>query len=119
MRPHTFPGEAWLPPPSPRSASGTTGVHALVTDGLYLDLRHALRNPADDPTMCFRTGLDDDVHAHVLKTPGTLTPIHRTAVQLRALADEVPAGRLVRLTVTCQGGRHRAVDRTCDRVSAE
>ncbi|MFJ6252694.1 MULTISPECIES: hypothetical protein [unclassified Streptomyces] len=46
--------------------------------------------------MRFRTGLDDDVHAHVLKTPGTLTLIHRTAVQLRALAEEVPAGRLVR-----------------------
>ncbi|MFC8495135.1 hypothetical protein ACFUJU_30965 [Streptomyces sp. NPDC057235] len=32
----------------------------------------------------------------------------RTAVQLRALADEVSAGRLVRLTVACQGGRHRS-----------
>ncbi|MFB7032603.1 MULTISPECIES: hypothetical protein [unclassified Streptomyces] len=30
------------------------------------------------------------VYAHVLKTPGALTLINRTAVQLRALADEVP-----------------------------
>ncbi|MEV7676446.1 RNase adapter RapZ [Streptomyces sp. NPDC088752] len=85
------------------------GVHALVTDGLYLDLSRALRNPASDPAMRYRTGLDDDVHAHVLATPGALEVILRTAVQLRALADEVPVGRLVRLTVACQGGRHRSV----------
>ncbi|MFJ3099108.1 hypothetical protein [Streptomyces hydrogenans] len=53
--------------------------------------------------MRYRTGLDDDVYAHVLKTPGALTLINRTAVQLRALADEVPVGRLVRLTVACPG----------------
>ncbi|MFF5637332.1 hypothetical protein [Streptomyces sp. NPDC012825] len=85
------------------------GAHALVTDGLYLDLSRALRNPAADPTMRYRTGLDDDVHAHVLATPGALEVIFRTPVQLRALADEVPVGRLVRLTVACQGGRHRSV----------
>ncbi|WP_157864989.1 RNase adapter RapZ [Streptomyces prasinopilosus] len=85
------------------------GAHDLVTDGLYLDLRTALRNPADDPTMRYRTGLDGDVYAHVLATPGAREVIARTAVQLRVLADEVPAGRLVRLTVACQGGRHRSV----------
>ncbi|MFC8885847.1 hypothetical protein ACFT54_09830 [Streptomyces cinereoruber] len=85
------------------------GAHDLVTDGLYLDLRRALRNPADDPTMRYRTGLDPDVRDHVLNTPGAREIIARTAVQLRALADEVPAGRLVRLTVACQGGRHRSV----------
>ncbi|MFC7796208.1 RapZ C-terminal domain-containing protein [Streptomyces cinereoruber] len=87
------------------------GAHDLVTDGLYLDLRHALRNPADDPAMRYRTGLDADVYAHVLATPGALELILRTVVQLRALADEVPVGRLVRLTMACQGGRHRTVDR--------
>lgn len=81
----------------------------LIIDGLYLDLRRALRNPADDPTMRYRTGLNDDVRAHVLATPGAEEVIARTAVQLRALADEVPPGRLVRLTVACQGGRHRSV----------
>ncbi|MFJ7264980.1 hypothetical protein ACIQV2_33045 [Streptomyces globosus] len=85
------------------------GAHELVTDGLYLDLRHALRNPAADPAMRYRTGLDPDVYAHVLATPGALDLITRTAVQLRALADETPVGRLVRLTVACQGGRHRSV----------
>ncbi|MFC7795359.1 RapZ C-terminal domain-containing protein [Streptomyces cinereoruber] len=59
--------------------------------------------------MRYRTGLDDDVYAHVLATPGALTLINRTAVQLYALADEVSVGRLVRLTVACQGGRHRSV----------
>ncbi|MEW1699379.1 RNase adapter RapZ [Streptomyces sp. NPDC091278] len=85
------------------------GAHDLVTDGLCLDLRTALRNPADDPTMRFRTGLDADVYAHVLDTPGAREIIARTAVQLRVLADEVPSGRVVRLTVACQGGRHRSV----------
>ncbi|MGA4980277.1 RapZ C-terminal domain-containing protein [Streptomyces cinereoruber] len=85
------------------------GALGLVDTGLYLDLGRVLRNPADDPTMRYRTGLDNDVYAHVLKTPGALALINRTAVQLRALADEVPVGRLVRLTVTCQGGRHRSV----------
>ncbi|MFE5729593.1 hypothetical protein ACFQ7A_01585 [Streptomyces sp. NPDC056528] len=37
------------------------------------------------------------------------TLINRTAVQLRALADEVPVGPLVRLAMACQGGRHRSV----------
>ncbi|MES9811068.1 hypothetical protein [Streptomyces sp. CS081A] len=88
------------------------GAHDLVTGGLYLDLCHAPRNPADDPAMRYRTGLDADVYAHVLATPGALELIARTAVQFLALADETPVGRLVRLTVACQGGRHRAVDRT-------
>jgi UPF0042 nucleotide-binding protein len=85
------------------------GAHQLVTDGLYLDLRHALRNPAADPTMRYRTGLDDDVYAHVLATPGARQVIARTTAQLQALAKETPRGRLVRLTVACQGGRHRSV----------
>ncbi|WP_345189123.1 RapZ C-terminal domain-containing protein [Streptomyces lavendulae] len=85
------------------------GAHQLVTDGLYLDLRWALRNPADDPALRYATGLDAGVYAHVLATPGARELIVRTAVQLQALAEEVPAGRLVRLTVACQGGRHRSV----------
>ncbi|MEW1699383.1 RNase adapter RapZ [Streptomyces sp. NPDC091278] len=85
------------------------GAHQLVTDGLYLDLRTALRNPADDAGMRFRTGLDEDVYDHVLNTPGARRIIARTAVQLRLLADEVPARHVVRLTVACQGGRHRSV----------
>src|SRR5690349_5202641 len=80
------------------------GAHDLVTDGLYVDLRRALRNPADDPTMRYRTGLDDDVYEHVLNTPGARDLINRTAVQLRLLVDEVPVGHVARLTVACQGG---------------
>ncbi|MGW9448654.1 hypothetical protein [Streptomyces sp. NPDC055632] len=76
------------------AATSSIGVrhgrtHGFVATGLHLDLRRVLRNPADDPAMRYRTGLDD-VYAHVLKTPGALTLINRTAVQLRALADEVP-----------------------------
>ncbi|MGW6971658.1 RapZ C-terminal domain-containing protein [Streptomyces sp. NPDC054952] len=80
------------------------GAHQLVIDGLYLDLSKALRNPADDPAMRYLTGLHREVYAHVLRTPGARGLIVRTAVQLRALADEVPRGHLVRLTVACQGG---------------
>ncbi|MGA5499346.1 RapZ C-terminal domain-containing protein [Streptomyces cinereoruber] len=92
------------------SSIGTRHEGALgLVAGLYLDLSRVLRNSADDPAMRYRTGLDDDIYAHVLKTPGALTLINRTAVQLRALAEEVPVGRLVRLTAACQGGRHRSV----------
>ncbi|MCX4444848.1 RNase adapter RapZ [Streptomyces sp. NBC_01789] len=85
------------------------GAHDLITYGLYVDLRRALRNPADDPTMRYRTGLDADVYDHVLSTPGARDLINRTAIQLHLLADEVPVGRVARLTVACQGGRHRSV----------
>lgn len=85
------------------------GAHDLVTDGLYLDLRTALRNPADDPSMRYLTGLHPRVFHHVLATPGACELISRTSRQLRALADEVPLGQVVRLTVACQGGRHRSV----------
>ncbi|WP_412075347.1 hypothetical protein [Streptomyces sp. col6] len=80
--------------------------HDLVTDGLCVDLRRALRNPADDPAMRYRTGLDDDVYQHVLNTSGARDLINRTAVQLHLLVDEVPVGRVARMTVACQGGRH-------------
>lgn len=85
------------------------GAHELLADGLYVDLRRTLRNPADDPTMRHRTGLDADVYDHVLSTPGARDLINYTAVQLRLLVDEVPVGRVARLTVACQGGRHRSV----------
>ncbi|MFI1314560.1 hypothetical protein ACH4TS_31160 [Streptomyces albidoflavus] len=85
------------------------GAHGLVTDGLYLDLTSALRNPAADPAMRYATGLDAPVRSHVLATPGAREVIARTIVQMLALADEVPVHRLLRLTVTCQGGRHRSV----------
>ncbi|MEU8762709.1 RNase adapter RapZ [Streptomyces sp. NPDC048659] len=85
------------------------GAHDLVTDGLYLDLRRTLRNPADDPVLRYGTGLDAKVRAHVMATPRAREVITLTALRLRALADETPADRLTRLTVACQGGRHRSV----------
>ncbi|MEU3181105.1 MULTISPECIES: RapZ C-terminal domain-containing protein [Streptomyces] len=56
-----------------------------------------------------RTGLDPDVRAHVLATPGAREVIESTAVQLLALADEVPVGPVAPLPVACQGGWHRSV----------
>nr|BFD86992.1 hypothetical protein StreXyl84_63930 [Streptomyces sp. Xyl84] len=61
------------------------GAHHLVTDGLYLDLRRGLRNPADDPALRSMTGLDDEVYAHVLATPGAREVVARTAAQLRPM----------------------------------
>jgi UPF0042 nucleotide-binding protein len=80
-----------------------------LSDGLYLDLSEALRNPADDPTMRYRTGLDEDVRAHVLSTPGALPTVMRTVAQVHALLAAAEPGRLVHLTVSCRGGRHRSV----------
>nr|BFD87072.1 hypothetical protein StreXyl84_64730 [Streptomyces sp. Xyl84] len=97
-----------------RPFEGGDGAHHLLTHGLYLDMRRALRNPADAPALRSMTGLDTEVYTHLLATPGVREVVTRTAAQLRALADEVPRGRLVRLTVACQGGRHRGVDRTTE-----
>lgn len=82
---------------------------ALAALEAGLDAATAAAKAADDPALRYATGLDPKVYAHVLNTPGALELIDRTAVQLRALADEVPVGRLTRLTVACQGGRHRSV----------
>src|SRR5690606_8612731 len=39
-------------------------------DALLIDLSEALRNPHANPDMRYRTGLDPEVRAHVLETPG-------------------------------------------------
>ncbi|MEV7809040.1 RNase adapter RapZ [Microbispora sp. NPDC088329] len=83
--------------------------------GLAVNLTRALRNPPEDPDvrerMIQRTGLDPEVRAYVLDTPGALDIIGRTADQLRTLVDGWgnPTGQLVRGFVFCKGGRHRSV----------
>ncbi|RPK79874.1 glmZ(sRNA)-inactivating NTPase [Streptomyces sp. ADI98-12] len=81
----------------------------LVTDGPFLDLRRALRNPASDPALLHGTGLDDAVRERVLAMPGALDLINRAAAEVLALAGLALPGLTVRLTVACQGGRHRSV----------
>lgn len=89
--------------------AGHSEALQLVADGLFLDLRRALRNPARDPALLHGTGLDDAVREHVLATPRALDLINRAADQILALTERAPPGRLVCLTVACQGGRHRSV----------
>lgn len=77
---------------------------------LLIDLRTALRNPANDPTLIEMTGLDDPVIWHVMETPGALAVIDRTVDQALALYEANRRRNLMaRVLVGCQGGRHRSV----------
>ncbi|GAA3702308.1 hypothetical protein GCM10022224_080120 [Nonomuraea antimicrobica] len=83
--------------------------------GLAVNLTTALRNPPDDPAVRERmvqlNGLDPEVRAYVLDTPGALEIVGRTADQLRTLVDGWgnPTRMLVRGFFFCRGGRHRSV----------
>ncbi|MEV6676229.1 RNase adapter RapZ [Streptomyces erythrochromogenes] len=87
------------------------GAVELVGDGLFFDIGGRLRNPHHDPAMRYRTGLEPQVRAHVLTTPGANQVINEimaaTTALLRGHAD--PRRRLVKVTVACRGGRHRSV----------
>lgn len=74
---------------------------------ITLDARRLFRNPHADPAMRERTGLDGDVFAHVLQTPGVEAVIRRTA-QLAAELTDATDGP-VTIAVGCVGGRHRSV----------
>ncbi|GCD97118.1 RapZ C-terminal domain-containing protein [Embleya hyalina] len=74
---------------------------------ITLDLRRRFRNPHADPTMRQRTGLDEDVYAHVLETPGVRDLAAATALAAHDLAHSV-SGRIT-IACGCVGGRHRSV----------
>ncbi|MYW06045.1 hypothetical protein GT354_48785 [Streptomyces sp. SID3343] len=74
---------------------------------LTVDLRRRFRNPHQDPAMRERTGLDQDVYAHVLDTPGVRACAVWTARTVRELYAAI-GGPLV-VATGCTGGRHRAV----------
>lgn len=81
-------------------------------DALLIDLSNALRNPHHDPQMRYRTGLDPDVRAHVLETPGADRVVSLNVDRIRALntvhtLQVQPI--LTRVHVACRGGRHRSV----------
>lgn len=73
---------------------------------LVIDLRHRIRNPADDPRMREMTGLDEPVHRHVMTTPGARSLIADIAEQAMRAAWK---HHQVRVLIGCQGGRHRSV----------
>ncbi|MFF7248975.1 hypothetical protein ACFZBU_34270 [Embleya sp. NPDC008237] len=74
---------------------------------ITLDLRRRFRNPHHDPTMKHRTGLDDDVYAHVLNTPGVRNLAAATALAAHDLSHAVPEP--ITIACGCVGGRHRSV----------
>lgn len=86
------------------------GARDLIGDGLYYDLSNRLRNPADDQALRYQTGLDPDVRDHVLTTPGAMQIVERIAEEAQgALTYADKKTRLVRVTISCRGGRHRSV----------
>ncbi|MEV6547958.1 RNase adapter RapZ [Streptomyces sp. NPDC051597] len=81
-------------------------------DALRVDTR-PLRNPPDDPTvrtrMLHSNGLDPEVRAYVLGTPGAERLIERSTRRALALLQQATDGRRVDIHVVCGGGRHRSV----------
>ncbi|WP_406289566.1 hypothetical protein [Embleya sp. NBC_00896] len=74
---------------------------------ITLDLRRRFRNPHHDPATKHRTGLDDDVYAHALDTPGMRDLAAVIALAAHDLAHTVPGP--VTIACGCVGGRHRSV----------
>ncbi|MER7129711.1 RapZ C-terminal domain-containing protein [Streptosporangium saharense] len=74
---------------------------------LHVDARRLLRNPHEDPSMRYLTGLDTAVACHVLDTPGARALVRHMAAAARDLAQILPHKQIV-VGVGCQGGRHRA-----------
>ncbi|WP_235618571.1 RapZ C-terminal domain-containing protein [Embleya scabrispora] len=74
---------------------------------ITLDLRRRFRNPHHDPAMKQLTGLDADVYAHVLATPGVRDLAAATALAAHDLAHAVPGP--ITVACGCVGGRHRSV----------
>ena len=77
---------------------------------ITLDLREGFRNPADDPEMIRLTGLDERVQRHVFDTYLLLETVDATVVQALCMhAALASQGKVLRIAIGCQGGRHRSV----------
>ncbi|MEV6985015.1 RNase adapter RapZ [Sphaerisporangium sp. NPDC051017] len=78
---------------------------------LTIDARRHLYNPHRDPRMRYLTGLDEQVRAHVLATPGAANQVGNAVTFALCLLIDVThdSGELVTLAVGCAGGRHRSV----------
>ncbi|GAA1255016.1 hypothetical protein GCM10009677_01020 [Sphaerisporangium rubeum] len=76
---------------------------------ITLDVRRSLRNPHHDPSMRYRTGLDEAVAAHVMATPGATENIRGLAVLVAGMLPGTPTKDAVTVAIGCVGGRHRSV----------
>lgn len=88
--------------------------HQDAPEGCALNVdTRPLRNPPDDPEvrdrMLHANGLDAQVRAYVLATPGALPLIYRSVRRVLALLEAAERGRRVDVHVRCGGGRHRSV----------
>jgi len=107
----------------PTIVSHSSRVQVLVTSFGYLhlhaapppaavlvDVREYLRDPHTDPAFRALTGHDTPVMERVLSTPGAGALIDALVTAAAALLPAAcRAGRLVRVAVSCAGGRHRSV----------
>lgn len=96
-----------------RTVISTYGGHhrhapATTAPVISIDLRTALRNPADDPALIEMTGLDAPVRKHVLSTPGAAEIIEDATSRILA-AYQGASRRRQDAQVFCMGGRHRSV----------
>ena len=83
---------------------GAPGGYDLVAD-----LRDFIRDPHVSPALCESSGRALDVRVNVLAAPGAHALVDHLVGATLSLLVSAPAGRTVRLGVSCQGGRHRSV----------
>lgn len=76
---------------------------------VQVDLTTALRNPAADPAMIQRTGLDRPVRQHVMATSGARQIVERALEETGQALLAAPKNELTEVFAYCQGGRHRSV----------
>lgn len=73
------------------------------------DLRDFIRDPHISPALRESTGRELDVRVNVLAAPGAQALVDHLVGATLSLLVSAPAGRTVRVGVSCQGGRHRSV----------
>lgn len=97
-----------------RTVITTYGDHHGATPSatapvISIDLRTALRNPADDPALIEMTGLDARVREHVLNTPGAEEIVKDATSRILAAYKGSDLNHRQDAFVFCMGGRHRSV----------